>query len=65
MQKSVSFYDYSPSLAAAVVFAVLYSITFLLTTALWLKHRAWVCVVMVVAAASMHIASCLPAVTSY
>ncbi|OKL64584.1 hypothetical protein UA08_00586 [Talaromyces atroroseus] len=51
MQQSLSYYDYNPSLAAAAIFTVLYAILFLLTTALWLKHRAWVCTIMVVAAA--------------
>lgn len=49
---SKSHYAYDPSLAAAAIFAALYGVYFLWTTALWLKHRAWVCLVMVVAAAS-------------
>ncbi|KAH8698587.1 RTA1 like protein [Talaromyces proteolyticus] len=51
MQQKLSFYDFNPSLAAAVLFAALYGICFILTTALWVKHRAWVCVIMVVAVA--------------
>ncbi|QKX62190.1 uncharacterized protein TRUGW13939_09349 [Talaromyces rugulosus] len=47
----VSFYDYDPSLAAAAIFAALYGVCFIWTTYLWLKHRAWVCLIMVVASA--------------
>jgi hypothetical protein len=48
----VSFYHYDPSLAAAAIFAALYGVYFFWTTYLWLKHRAWVCLIMVVASAS-------------
>jgi len=48
----LSHYNYTPSLDAAIVVAILYSIAFALTFFLWLKYRAWVWVVMVVAAGS-------------
>lgn len=54
MDQQISFYRYNPSLAAAGLFAALYGIGLLLTTFLWLKHRAWVCAVLVIAAASMY-----------
>lgn len=52
MQQDLSYYHYNPSLAAAVLFAVFYGISLLLTTSLCIKHRAWVCAVMVLAAES-------------
>lgn len=47
-----SYYQYNPSLGAAVVFAVLYSITFVLTVFQWIRYRAWVWIIMVIAVAS-------------
>ncbi|CAI7602228.1 unnamed protein product [Penicillium glandicola] len=46
-----SFYGYDPSLAVAVVAAVLYTIAFLLTAIQWIRYRAWVWSVMVLSAA--------------
>jgi hypothetical protein len=47
-----SYYEYSPSLGAAIVFAVLYSITLILSVFQWIRYRAWVWIVMVTAVAS-------------
>ncbi|KAJ5808786.1 RTA1 like protein-domain-containing protein [Penicillium riverlandense] len=47
----VSRYDYNPSLALAIVAAVLYSIAFVLTFIQWIRYKAWVWVVMVLASA--------------
>ena len=49
----VSFYRYNPSLAVAIVAAVLYGIAFVLTLIQWVRYRSWVWVVMVIASASM------------
>jgi len=49
---AISHYNYTPSLDAAIVVAVLYSVAFGLTLFLWVRYRAWVWVVMVLAAAS-------------
>ncbi|KAJ5912110.1 RTA1 like protein-domain-containing protein [Penicillium subrubescens] len=48
---NVSFYRYDPSLAVAIVAAVLYGIAFILTCVQWIRYKSWVWVVMVVAAA--------------
>lgn len=47
-----SYYRYNPSLAPAIVAAVLYTIAFLLTFVQWVRYRAWIWAIMVVAAAS-------------
>ncbi|KAJ5223811.1 RTA1 like protein-domain-containing protein [Penicillium chermesinum] len=44
-----SFYRYDPSLAVAVIAAALYGIAFILTVIQWIRYKAWVWVVMVVA----------------
>lgn len=49
---NASFYRYNPSLAVAIVAAVLYGIAFILTFVQWIRYKSWVWVVMVVAAAS-------------
>lgn len=49
---NVSFYRYNPSLAVAIVAAVLYGIAFILTCVQWIRYKSWVWVIMVVAAAS-------------
>ncbi|KAJ5363551.1 RTA1 like protein-domain-containing protein [Penicillium cataractarum] len=46
-----SFYRYNPSLAVAIVAAVLYGIAFILTLVQWIRYKSWVWIVMVVAAA--------------
>ncbi|CAI7672468.1 unnamed protein product [Penicillium pancosmium] len=46
-----SHYRYDPSLAAAIVAAVLYGIAFLLTLIQWIRYKSWVWLTMVVAAA--------------
>ncbi|KAL4926809.1 RTA1 domain-containing protein [Aspergillus undulatus] len=46
-----SYYDYSPSVGAAGVFAALYTIAFIGTVAQWLRFRPVVWLVMVIAAA--------------
>lgn len=51
MTVSVSHYPYDPSLPAAIVASALYTIAFFGTIIQWLRYRAWVWVVMVVAAA--------------
>ncbi|KAF3394379.1 Protein RTA1 [Penicillium rolfsii] len=48
---NVSFYRYTPSLAVAIVAAVLYGIAFILTCVQWIRYKSWVWVIMVVAAA--------------
>ncbi|OOQ88102.1 RTA1 domain protein [Penicillium brasilianum] len=48
---NASFYHYNPSLAVAIVAAVLYGIAFILTFVQWIRYRSWVWAVMVVAAA--------------
>ncbi|KAJ5758608.1 RTA1 like protein-domain-containing protein [Penicillium odoratum] len=47
----VSYYRYDPSLAVAIVAAVLYSIAFILTFIQWIRYKAWIWVIMVLAAA--------------
>ena len=47
-----SYYAYTPSLAAAIIFAVLYTLAFVATVIQWIRYRAWVWIVMVVAAFS-------------
>ena len=49
----VSYYRYNPSLAVAIVAAVLYGIAFILTFIQWFRFKSWVWVVMVTASASM------------
>lgn len=50
-----SYYRYDPSLAAAIAVAAFYSLAFALTLIQWIRHRAWVWVIMVIAAASTSI----------
>ncbi|KAK9375621.1 RTA1 like protein-domain-containing protein [Lipomyces chichibuensis] len=45
-----SYYDYTPSQTAAAVFAALFSAAFSATFIQWIRYRAWVWLVMVVAA---------------
>ncbi|KAJ5150161.1 RTA1 like protein-domain-containing protein [Penicillium atrosanguineum] len=47
----VSYYRYNPSLAVAIVAAVLYGIAFILTFIQWFRFKSWVWVVMVTASA--------------
>ncbi|KGO57729.1 RTA-like protein [Penicillium expansum] len=49
-ETTTPFYLYNPSLAVAIVAAVLYTIAFLLTTIQWIWYRAWVWSVMVLSA---------------
>jgi hypothetical protein len=49
---AISHYNYTPSLVAAVVVAALYSVVFTLTLFQWVRYRAWVWAMMVLAAAS-------------
>jgi type IV secretory pathway VirB2 component (pilin) len=51
---NASFYHYNPSLAVAIVAAVLYGIASILTFVQWIRYRSWVWVIMVVAAASKY-----------
>lgn len=51
-ETTTPFYLYDPSLAVAIVAAVLYTIAFLLTTIQWIRYRAWVWSIMVLSAAS-------------
>lgn len=51
-EATTPFYLYNPSLAVAIVAAVLYTLAFLLTTIQWIRYRAWVWSIMVIAAAS-------------
>ncbi|KAK9241861.1 RTA1 like protein-domain-containing protein [Lipomyces tetrasporus] len=44
-----SYYAYTPSFAAAIAFAALYSATFIATFCQWIGYRAWVWIVMVLA----------------
>ncbi|KAJ5215615.1 RTA1 like protein-domain-containing protein [Penicillium cinerascens] len=46
-----SLYRYDPSIAVAIVAAVLYGIAFILTFIRWIRYKSWVWVVMVVASA--------------
>lgn len=48
----ISHYNYDPSIPAAALFAALYLIAALVTLFQWIKYRAWVWLVMVVAAFS-------------
>ncbi|KAJ5666744.1 RTA1 like protein-domain-containing protein [Penicillium macrosclerotiorum] len=48
---NVSFYRYDPSLAVAIVAAALYSLAFIFTFIQWIRYRAWVWSIMVLAAA--------------
>ncbi|KAJ5753446.1 ZIP metal ion transporter [Penicillium nucicola] len=50
-RENLSYYHYNPSLAVSIVAAVLYSIAFILTLVQWIRYKAWVWSVMVVAAA--------------
>ncbi|CAI7637645.1 unnamed protein product [Penicillium discolor] len=50
-EATTPFYLYNPSLAVAIVAAVLYTLAFLLTTIQWIRYRAWVWSIMVIAAA--------------
>ncbi|OQD99741.1 hypothetical protein PENVUL_c061G07704 [Penicillium vulpinum] len=50
-ERRISYYHYNPSLAVAIVAAVLYTIAFLLTAIQWVRYRAWVWSVMVLSAA--------------
>jgi ABC-type multidrug transport system permease subunit len=50
----VSYYHYNPSLAVAIVAAVLYGIAFVLTFVQWIRFKSWVWVIMVTASASMY-----------
>jgi hypothetical protein len=52
MAVETSFYRYKPSLDAAIVVAVLYSLAFIGTQIQFLRYRSWVWTVMVVASAS-------------
>lgn len=59
---SPSHYDYDPSLPTAIVAASLYTLFFVATFILWLRYRAWVWVVMVLASgmeSAGYIARCL------
>lgn len=47
-----SYYRYNPSLAPAIVAAVLYTLAFIGTLVQWVRYRAWIWAIMVVAAAS-------------
>lgn len=47
-----SHYSYDPSLAVAIVAAVLYGTAFLLTLIQWIRYKSWVWLTMVIAAAS-------------
>jgi hypothetical protein len=47
-----SFYAYNPSLAVAIAAAIFYTVAFLLTAIQWIRYRAWVWSIMVLAAAS-------------
>jgi cation transport ATPase len=51
-EMKTSFYAYKPSLAVAIVAAVFYTVAFTLTAIQWIRHRAWVWSIMVLAAAS-------------
>ncbi|KAJ5784971.1 RTA1 like protein-domain-containing protein [Penicillium pulvis] len=46
-----SYYRYDPSLPVAIVAAVLYSIAFILTFIQWIRYKAWIWAIMVVASA--------------
>jgi uncharacterized membrane protein len=59
-REDISYYHYNPSLAVSIVAAVLYSITFILTVIQWIRYKAWVWSVMVVAAASMYNSNLIP-----
>jgi hypothetical protein len=59
-----SYYEYSPSLGAAIVFAVLYSAIFVLAVFQWIRYRAWVWITMVIAVASKCVLAILATVTT-
>ncbi|KAJ5925099.1 ZIP metal ion transporter [Penicillium verhagenii] len=50
-EAGASYYRYNPSLPVAIVAAVLYTIAFVLTFIQWIRYKAWVWFIMVVAAA--------------
>ncbi|KAL4808810.1 RTA1 like protein-domain-containing protein [Aspergillus unguis] len=50
-EESESYYNFTPSLGAAIVFVVLYSLAFIGTVVQWLRFRPLVWMVMVIAAA--------------
>jgi membrane protein YdbS with pleckstrin-like domain len=50
---NTSFYQYDPSSAAAIIFAVLYAIVTLTTVFQFFRYRAWAWLSMVVASISM------------
>jgi membrane protein YdbS with pleckstrin-like domain len=47
-----SYYKYIPSLAAAIIFAVLFSLAYIGTQLQFLRYRSWVWTVMVLASGS-------------
>lgn len=50
--KDIIFYHYDPSLAAAIVFSVAYSLAFIGTLLQFMRYRSWVWTIMVVSSAS-------------
>lgn len=52
-EEPISYYNYDPSLGAAVVFAVLYTLAFIGAIVQWLRFRPVVWLVMLIAGASM------------
>jgi hypothetical protein len=50
-----SYYNYDPSVGAAIVFAVLYGIAFVGTVVQWIRFRPVIWLVMVISAASTSI----------
>ncbi|TVY84656.1 Protoporphyrin uptake protein [Lachnellula suecica] len=62
MALHLSYYSYAPSLPAAAVAAALYTLVFAATAVQWIRYRAWVWIVMVLASgmeAAGYIARCL------
>jgi hypothetical protein len=53
-EMATSLYRYEPSLAVAIVAAALYSIAFFLTFVQFVRYKAWVWSIMVIAAASTY-----------
>ena len=47
-----SYYRYDPSLPAAIVVSVLYSLAFVGTAVQWLRYKSWVWIIMVLTAGS-------------
>jgi hypothetical protein len=47
-----SYYRYDPSLPAAIVVSVLYSLAFIGIAVQWLRHKSWVWIIMILAAGS-------------